>query len=184
MLASRVCHGACSRIAITTGAQNRRCAAAAPFQAYAGGFSFAEVASAEQLSQSLSSGGAPTELAFLGFGIDLGGYVRNGSGSTLTEDAGGNIWQQNWRGDDNLQFASQEGTGNRAVQQQYGAQNVSVLIQRGNGNIGEILQLSDKGIAALLQNGDRNLASVTQGSAGSFASISQSGVANIVAVRQ
>lgn len=158
--------------------------AAAPFQANAGGFSFAQAVSAEQLSQNLSSGGAPVELAFLGFGLDLGGYVRSGAGSAVTEDAAGNVWQQDWRGDDNLQFASQEGTGNRAIQQQYGAHNVSVLFQRGNGNVGEILQLSDNGIAALLQIGDRNVASIAQGSAGSFASISQSGVANIVAVRQ
>ena len=165
-------------------AQPQKGPVATAFQANPGGYSFAQAVRAQQLSQQLSSGGAPVELAFLGFGLDLGRYGRSGVGSSVTEDATGNVWQQDWRGDDNRQFASQEGRGNRAVQQQNGMQNVSVLFQRGNGNVGEILQFSDQGVATLLQNGDRNIATILQGSANSFATISQTGFANIVAIRQ
>lgn len=165
-------------------AQPSKMAIAADFQASLGSLSYVQSASAEQLSSSLSSSGAPVELAFLGFGLDLGSHYRSGLGSSITKDASGNVLQQEWRGEDNLQFALQEGTGNRALQQQYGARNVAVIFQRGNGNVSEILQLSDQGVAALLQNGDRNRASITQGSAGSFASVSQTGIANIVAIRQ
>ncbi|WP_022683363.1 hypothetical protein [Sphingobium bisphenolivorans] len=165
-------------------AQPRQGLAPVAFQANGGGLSFAQVARTEQISQDLSSGGAPVEMAFLGFGLDLGNYHHSGTGALSMEDANGNVLQQDWRGEGNLQFASQQGTGNRAVQQQYGARNMAILFQRGTMNVGEVLQLSDQGVVTLLQNGDRNSASVTQATAGSFASISQTGVANIVAVRQ
>lgn len=165
-------------------AQPQKNSAEAAFQANSGGLSFAQAASTEQLSQNLSSTGRPAELAFLGFGLDLGRYRRSGTGSYRAQDADGNSLRQEWRGDDNVQFASQQGSGNRAVQQQDGADNLAVLIQRGNGNVGEILQSSTEGVATLLQYGDRNLATITQGNAASFASVSQNGVANIVAIRQ
>ncbi|MFC4593945.1 hypothetical protein [Sphingobium tyrosinilyticum] len=165
-------------------AQPQKGMAPSTFQANPGGYSLAQAASTEQLSQELSSTGAPVELALLGFGLDLGRYSRSGTGSSVSEDASGNVWQQNWSGDDNRQFASQEGTSNRAIQQQNGTANVSILFQRGNGNVGEILQFSDQGVATVLQNGDRNMASIMQGTAGSFATVSQSGIANIVAIRQ
>ena len=165
-------------------APSPRASSAASFQAGPAPLSFAQAASAEQLSQQLSSGGKPAELAFLGYGLDLGSYRRSGAGSSAIENARGNLWQQDWRGEDNLQFAAQDGAGNRALQRQYGAHNVSILFQRGNANVAEILQLSDQGVATLTQEGSRNSASVIQGTAGSFATIAQSGVANIVAVRQ
>lgn len=165
-------------------AQLKQGPAIGTFQANPGGYSPAQAASTEQLSQQLASTGAPVELAFLGFALDLGSYARSGSGTLVTEDASGNVWQQEWRGDDNRQFASQEGTGNRAIQQQNGMANLAVLIQRGNGNVGEILQSSNESVATLLQSGDRNMASILQGTASSFATVSQTGVANIVAIRQ
>ena len=170
--------------AFVSQAQPRKPATDAAFQVNSGGISFAQAASADQLSQNLSSSGTPVEMAFLGFGLDLGQYVRNGAGSYEAQDAQGNSLQQDWRGEGNIQFASQDGANNRAVQQQYGVNNVSVLLQRGTGNVGEILQSSSQGIATLLQFGDRNTATIMQGSAASFASVSQSGIANIVAIRQ
>ena len=165
-------------------AQPQKQSVESAFQANPGGLSFTQAASAEQLSQQLSSKGAPVEMAFLGFGLDLGRYTRSGAGSSSIEDGDGNILEQEWLGEGNIQFASQEGAGNRATQYQNGANNVSVLLQRGDRNVGEILQLSNQGIATLLQNGDRNVATIVQGTAGSFASVSQNGVANIVAIRQ
>ena len=170
--------------AFVSQAQPQTQAIEAAFQANPGGISFAQAASADQLSQNLSSGGAPVEMAFLGFGLDLGRYTRNGSGSYESQDAQGNSLQQEWRGEGNIQFASQEGANNRAVQQQFGLNNVSILLQRGTGNVGEILQSSTQGVATLLQFGDRNSATIVQGTAASFASVSQSGIANIVAIRQ
>lgn len=170
--------------AFVSQAQPQQQAIDAAFQANSGGLSFAQAASADQLSQNLSSSGAPVEMAFLGYGLDLGRYLRSGTGSYEATDAQGNSLQQDWRGEGNIQFASQEGSNNRAVQQQYGVGNVSVLLQRGTGNVGEILQSSTQGVATLLQSGDRNSATIVQGTAANFASVSQSGIANIVAIRQ
>ena len=138
----------------------------------------------DQVPAGLPSTGAPIELAVLGFGIDLGSYQRSGTGTSVIDDQAGNVWQQQWAGLSNLQFARQIGTNNHASQNQDGTGNVSLVFQNGSGNIADIVQRTDNGVATLLQNGERNSATVAQGSAFSFANISQSGIANIVSIRQ
>lgn len=154
------------------------------FQAFSGETGSLNLVFAEQLAPSLSSRGQGAELAFLGMGLDLGPYLRSGSGTAVQVGENGNRAEFAWSGSDNLQIASLTGSNNLSVQRQEGLMNVSLIIQSGQDNSAMTTQLADNAYASILQYGTKNEAVVFQGSDSAVALISQNGTANLALVRQ
>jgi hypothetical protein len=138
----------------------------------------------DQVPGYAGSYGAPIEMAFLGYGLDLGRFIRSGKGSSFASDAAGNNQQHAWNGDENLQASLQRGMDNRSIQDQTGFRNASLVVQDGEANFAEATQSADFAVASILQVGSRNSASLYQGTNNSFALVSQSGIGNIVSIRQ
>ena len=147
-------------------------------------------ASAPQLSMSdqvpayAGSFGAPVEMAFLGYGLNLGRFVRSGNGTSFASDEVGNSQKHSWAGDENLQASLQRGSDNRSSQEQNGFRNASLIVQDGNANFAEVTQVGNFSVASVLQVGSLNSASLYQGTGNSFALVSQAGIGNIVSIRQ
>jgi hypothetical protein len=139
---------------------------------------------ADQLSGYADSYGAPVELAFLGYGLNLGHFIRVGQGTSFASDDAGNSQQHAWNGMENLQASLQRGIENRSIQDQVGIRNVSLIVQDGEANFAETTQSAQLTLASILQIGSRNSASIYQGSDNGFALISQSGAGNIASIRQ
>lgn len=154
------------------------------FQAFSAETGSSNLVFAEQVAPGLSSRGRGGELAFLGMGLDLGPYMRSGSGAAVHVGENGNRAEFAWSGNDNLQFASLTGSNNLSVQRQVGLMNVSFIVQSGQGNSAMTTQLADNAYASILQYGAKNEAIVLQGSNSAVALISQSGTANMALVRQ
>lgn len=146
--------------------------------------------SAPQLSMSdqvpayAGSFGAPVEMAFLGYGLNLGRFVRSGNGISFASDEAGNSQKHAWNGDENLQASLQRGSDNRSIQDQNGFRNASLIVQDGQANFAEVTQVGDLSVASILQVGRLNSASLYQGTGSSFALVSQAGLGNIVSIRQ
>lgn len=156
---------------------------AAAFQATSSAFT-AQLSMADQVPGTAGSYGAAVELAFLGYGLDLGQFVRVGQGSSFASDDRGNSQQHFWNGAENLQASLQRGSQNRSAQEQTGLRNASLIVQDGEANYAEVVQGADFGLASILQVGARNSASIYQGTNSSVALVSQAGIGNIVSIRQ
>jgi hypothetical protein len=144
----------------------------------------AQLSMADQIPGYAGSYGAPVEMAFLGYGLDLGRFVRAGKGSSFASDDSGNSQRHAWDGDENLQASLQRGSDNRSIQDQTGFRNASLIVQDGEANFAEVTQSADFTVASILQIGSRNSASLYQGTGSSFALVSQAGAGNVVSIRQ
>jgi hypothetical protein len=143
-----------------------------------------QLSMADQVPNYAGSYGAPVEMAFLGYGLDLGRFVRAGKGASFASDDSGNSQRHAWNGDENLQASLQRGSDNRSIQDQNGFRNASLVVQDGEANFAEVTQSANFTVASILQVGSRNSASLYQGTGSSFALVSQAGVGNIVSIRQ